>query len=215
MSKDSHPIKSPNTWVRILFVVLYTIFVRFIAQNLLLVVALVQAINSLFSKQPNPRLQRFGAGLAEYNRAVGRFTSYVSNEKPFPFGDWQSGDAPDFDPADQASSSDGDQPTASASPSHRSAAGRTTKHKPTASRTAASKPRPSAAKKAAASTSRSATKSASKPKARPVAQAAKAQPVAPLSTPPASVQTAPDKPADVSAESTKPSTDTSPPHSTS
>lgn len=79
-----------NIWPRIAFMVAFAIMSA-IAQNVLLLIAVLQALWIAFSRQPNARIARFGASLAAWQAGVARFQSCADEAKPFPWADWPQG----------------------------------------------------------------------------------------------------------------------------
>ena len=72
----------------ILFFVLYSI-----AELVVYGVAIVQLGFAIFTGEPQPRLTQFGAQLGTYVYQIMQYWTYNSEQKPFPFADWPSGDA--------------------------------------------------------------------------------------------------------------------------
>ncbi len=58
------------------------------AEALYYILALVQFIWAMIEGEPNERLTKFGASLAEWTRQDGRYLTYASEEKPFPWAEW-------------------------------------------------------------------------------------------------------------------------------
>lgn len=114
MSNKHHPIRDKDIWIRLVFLILYGIIFS-IVQYLVFVVAVLQAVISLFSRTPNTQLQNFGSGLAEYARLLTRYLSYNTSLKPFPFSDWKPGDKPDANTGSKAQSAGSKKRTATAS----------------------------------------------------------------------------------------------------
>lgn len=56
------------------------------------VVTIVQFVMSLVNDAPNARLLAFGRSLGRYLQQIAHFLTYASEERPFPFNDWTSGD---------------------------------------------------------------------------------------------------------------------------
>lgn len=76
-----------NKWQRILYMILFVIAYS-IAEIVLTVVVIVQAVIVLFTDKKNPKLLEFGGQLSAYVYQLFRFLTYNSEELPFPFGDW-------------------------------------------------------------------------------------------------------------------------------
>ncbi|HCE09059.1 MAG TPA: DUF4389 domain-containing protein [Oxalobacteraceae bacterium] len=80
-----------NLWTRALFMVLMA-FVFQLCGTLLFIVAILQLAISLVSDGPNQRLRSFGRSLGHYLQQIALFLTFGSEDIPFPFNDWPSGD---------------------------------------------------------------------------------------------------------------------------
>ncbi|HEY5994907.1 MAG TPA: DUF4389 domain-containing protein [Gallionellaceae bacterium] len=80
-----------NTWIRGLYMVLMALILH-ISVTLLFVIAIIQFILALLGDAPNERLKTFGRNLGIYFRQIANFLTFASEELPFPFSDWPSGD---------------------------------------------------------------------------------------------------------------------------
>ena len=74
-------------WPRAAIMVAFAVMVA-LAETLLLVIAVVQALWLGFTGAPNERVARFGAQLGVWLQAVARFQSCADEERPFPWADW-------------------------------------------------------------------------------------------------------------------------------
>ncbi|HUT50091.1 MAG TPA: DUF4389 domain-containing protein [Alphaproteobacteria bacterium] len=83
-------VKSRGTWLRGVFMVLFVVIFN-IAEFVLMMTALFQFLATLFTGEPNQRAVRFGANLSEFIRQIGRYLTFGSDERPFPFADWPKG----------------------------------------------------------------------------------------------------------------------------
>lgn len=79
-----------NIWLRALLMLLMAVAFQ-LAATLLCVLAVLQFVLALINT-PNARLCRFGRSLGQYLRQIADFVSFVTEEAPFPFSDWPSGD---------------------------------------------------------------------------------------------------------------------------
>ena len=70
-----------------LFMLLFAIAFGF-AQMVLNVIAIVQFIYLLATREPNAYLTRFGNSLSIWLASVAGFQSCATDEKPFPFRHW-------------------------------------------------------------------------------------------------------------------------------
>lgn len=80
-----------NLWIRALFMVLMA-FVFQLCGTLLFIVAILQLAISLVNDGPNQRLLAFGRGLGCYLQQITLFLTFASDDVPFPFSDWPSGE---------------------------------------------------------------------------------------------------------------------------
>lgn len=83
-------IKSPATWSRVLYMLLFA-FIYHVAEVVLVAVVLFQLLVTIFTGQPNVRLLGFGQGLGTFIYQIVRFLTYNNEDRPFPFGDWPVG----------------------------------------------------------------------------------------------------------------------------
>jgi len=89
-------LASGSTWIRALYMILFGV-IFYVAEFVLIAVAVVQLLAKLFSGNTLGRLDVFGAQLADYMRAVVAFLTFASEAKPFPFAPWPDA-APDTVP---------------------------------------------------------------------------------------------------------------------
>lgn len=80
-----------NIWARAFFMLLMG-FVLHVSVTLILVVAVIQFVMMLLNDAPNARLVSFGRDLGRYLQQVANFLTFASEEIPFPFSDWPSGE---------------------------------------------------------------------------------------------------------------------------
>lgn len=73
--------------LRILWIALFVLVWR-VAELVLLATVLVQLAYRVFSGRPNVDVMNFGDSLSQYLAQMGRFASFHSDEKPWPFADW-------------------------------------------------------------------------------------------------------------------------------
>lgn len=73
--------------LRILWVALFVVAWR-VAELVLLATVLVQLVYRLFRGRPHVEVMNFGDSLSQYLAQMGRFASFHSDEKPWPFADW-------------------------------------------------------------------------------------------------------------------------------
>jgi len=58
----------------------------------LFLVAIIQFVMTLVTNAPNVRLVAFGRSLGRYFQQIVSFLTFASDDVPFPFKDWPSGD---------------------------------------------------------------------------------------------------------------------------
>ena len=73
--------------LRILWIALF-VLVWQVAELVLLAVVVVQLAYRIFTGRPNVDAMSFGDSLSQYLAQIGRFGSFHSDEKPWPFTDW-------------------------------------------------------------------------------------------------------------------------------
>ena len=94
-----------NIWLRFLYMILYFIVHR-LATMVLYLVAALQFLMVLFSKDSNEKLIDFSWSLNQYILQTGRFLSFETEQKPFPFVNWPArNQEPEVDDAIQAETS--------------------------------------------------------------------------------------------------------------
>jgi len=91
-------LKNQSTWMRGLYMLLFTIFSR-IAEVVLFAVVVFQFILKLVSGDTNQRLHKLGQGLSSYVYQVFQYLSFNSDYRPYPFGAWPKGEP---EPAEKA-----------------------------------------------------------------------------------------------------------------
>lgn len=79
-------------FIRALFMILFVI-IYYVAEWLVVAVAVFQFVVVLITAKPNPNLTAFGEGLSRFVYQTARFLTFNTEEKPFPFSPWP-GEAP-------------------------------------------------------------------------------------------------------------------------
>lgn len=85
-------LKSRSTWLRLGFMILFAV-AFYVAELVLVVVALLQFLWKLLSAKTNDRLGILGEALGRYLYQIVRYLTFNTDDMPFPFADWP-GDAP-------------------------------------------------------------------------------------------------------------------------
>jgi hypothetical protein len=73
-----------GVWMRALHMIIFMALFG-VAEGLLFFMALFQFFWMLFTKKRNPSIAQFGNQISEWLRAVGRFQSGATDDKPFPW----------------------------------------------------------------------------------------------------------------------------------
>jgi hypothetical protein len=93
MSDDiKENLGNSSTWLRIAYMVLFAI-IFYIVELLIAAVVVFQVLLSLLIGRRNERALQFGAQLGMYAYQILQYLTYNSDEAPFPFADWPSGQA--------------------------------------------------------------------------------------------------------------------------
>ncbi len=82
-------VRSRNTWLRLFYMLVFALLMG-LAEFVLVFVVIVQFLTVLLSGQRNERLLEFGADTSRYVYDIWRYLCFVSEEQPFPFGEWRA-----------------------------------------------------------------------------------------------------------------------------
>lgn len=85
------PETKRNLWMRGLYMLLMVLAFH-VSWTVMLVIAVIQFILAAVSDRPNDRLFAFGRSLGNYFGQIACFLTFASEEIPFPFSDWPSGE---------------------------------------------------------------------------------------------------------------------------
>ncbi|KPA90889.1 hypothetical protein PF66_02959 [Pseudomonas asplenii] len=80
--------------LRVLWMLVF-LLVWQVAQFLLGAVVLIQLAYRLFYGAPSGNLMNFGDSLSQFLAQIGRFGTFHSDQKPWPFADWPAPRAPE------------------------------------------------------------------------------------------------------------------------
>lgn len=94
MSDGNQELQRESILLRILWMVIFTIVWQ-LAEILLGAVVLLQLGYRLFYGAPNAGLLGFGDSLSQYLAQIGRYGSFHTEQKPWPFADWPAPRAPE------------------------------------------------------------------------------------------------------------------------
>lgn len=88
---EGSPASKRNLWMRGLYMLLM-VFAFHVSWTVMFVIAVCQFILAAATDGPNDRLSSFGRSLGGYAGEIVRFLTFASEEIPFPFSDWPSGE---------------------------------------------------------------------------------------------------------------------------
>lgn len=80
-----------NIWIRGLFMLLMA-FAFHVSGTVIGIVAVIQFVMTLLNDAPNARLVSFGRSLGRYMQQIVDFLTFATEQLPFPFNDWPSGE---------------------------------------------------------------------------------------------------------------------------
>ena len=90
--KIEENIKSRTTWLRLLFMVIYGLFIS-LAGMIGTVIVVIGFFWVLFTGEVNRELRQIGQAIASYMYDIIRYLTFNTDDKPFPFGGaWPSGE---------------------------------------------------------------------------------------------------------------------------
>jgi len=84
-------LKDNSTWMRVLYMAIFVIIFN-IVELLIAALVIFQVLVLLFTGEKNQRLLGFGSMLSLYVYRILRYLTFNSEEKPFPFADWDNED---------------------------------------------------------------------------------------------------------------------------
>ena len=93
LSEIGEHLKSRDSWLRLLFMVLFVVLF-IISRFVVFAVMILQALFLLLSGKRNDRLAGFGASLAVYSLELVAYLTLASERQPFPFSDWPDDSLP-------------------------------------------------------------------------------------------------------------------------
>lgn len=93
--KIEQNLRSRATWLRLLFMALYGLFISF-AGMIGIVIVVLGFFWVLFTGQVNRELRQIGQAIASYMYEIIRYLTFNTDAKPFPFGgEWPAGESRD------------------------------------------------------------------------------------------------------------------------
>jgi Domain of unknown function (DUF4389) len=84
------PIDRRNIWVRGLLMLLMALAFQ-VSGTVLCFVTAIQFLIVLLNGTPNARLAAFGRSMGRYLQQIVNFLTFATEELPFPFNDWPTG----------------------------------------------------------------------------------------------------------------------------
>ena len=88
-------LKQESTWVRGLYMLLFSLFYG-VAEIVLFAVVVFQFVLMLFTGDTNPRLLKLGQSIATYIYQIVQYLSFNSDYQVYPFGAWPKGEPADL-----------------------------------------------------------------------------------------------------------------------
>ncbi len=80
-------LSNADHWIRLLFVLVYGMII-WVGLVPLAILVLLQLLIYLLTGKPNANLRSLGGTLGDYLKGITRYALFDSDERPFPFGDW-------------------------------------------------------------------------------------------------------------------------------
>jgi hypothetical protein len=85
------PVNNRNIWIRGLFMLLLALAFH-ISGTVIFFVTVIQFVMVLLTDKSNARLASFGRSLGRYLQQIINFMTFATEEMPFPFSDWPTGE---------------------------------------------------------------------------------------------------------------------------
>ena len=92
MSDKKIPLMNCNTWIRLVYMLLFGVLLM-AARLVISLVVVVQFLLVLIIGSDNENLRNLGQGLGKWVYRTVMFLTFNAEEKPFPFDEWPSTDA--------------------------------------------------------------------------------------------------------------------------
>lgn len=93
MENPVRQMDGSSGWMRLLYMILFAILYK-VAEFVMWVVVLFQAIVNLVTGHSNERALQFGKQLTIYVYGLWAYLTYNTEKKPFPFSDWPTTNSP-------------------------------------------------------------------------------------------------------------------------
>ncbi|MBG6287792.1 MULTISPECIES: DUF4389 domain-containing protein [Pseudomonas] len=97
MSAERQPadrLEKESLVLRVVWMLVFAL-VWFVAEMILGAVVIIQLIYRVIYGSPSGSLMGFGDSLSQYFAQIGRFGTFQTEEKPWPFADWPTARAPE------------------------------------------------------------------------------------------------------------------------
>ena len=91
MTENTETSSKRKIWVRGFFMLLMALVYQ-VTGTVMFIVTIIQFVLALLSDEPNDRLVSFGRSLGKYLQQLAHFLTFASEQVPFPFSEWPSGD---------------------------------------------------------------------------------------------------------------------------
>lgn len=92
MDAFKRTVTSADFWLRVIYTLLLALAWQ-VTELLLIAVTLLQLAFRLFTGEPKARLTGFGNSLSQYAWQIGRYVTFASEQKPWPFMEWPDPEA--------------------------------------------------------------------------------------------------------------------------
>lgn len=92
MDAFKRTVTSADFWLRVIYTLLLALAWQ-VTEVLLVAVTLLQLGFRLFTGQAHSRLTGFGNSLSQYAWQIGRFVTFATEQKPWPFMEWPDSNA--------------------------------------------------------------------------------------------------------------------------
>lgn len=86
-------VREKSTWMRALYMLLFAIIYS-VSEIVLTAVVIFQFFTVLFTRKANERLLKLGQSLATFIYQIIQYLTFISDDRPYPFGAWPRGVPP-------------------------------------------------------------------------------------------------------------------------
>lgn len=85
--ENTSNVKNKGTWMRLVHMVVLAIAFN-VSELVIAVTVVYQFLTVLFTGAPNDNARRLGSEFGSYMRAIARYMTYDTEERPFPYAPW-------------------------------------------------------------------------------------------------------------------------------